>query len=86
MGGVYVGSTDRSWCVCTQINIQTQYAPNQQKSQQVLREVGPTGRVVHLAHSGGALLTYLVAKYHLKCVGIFILVVRVMMILHPKKY
>lgn len=35
---------------------------------QVLREVGPKGRVVHLAHSGGALLTYLVAKYHLKCV------------------
>jgi len=32
----------------------------------VLREVGPKGRVVHLAHSGGALLTYLVAKYHLK--------------------
>lgn len=31
----------------------------------VLEEVGPTGRVVHLAHSGGALLTYLVAKYHL---------------------
>ncbi|GAB5031625.1 Hypothetical protein NocV09_00601780 [Nannochloropsis oceanica] len=31
----------------------------------VLREVGPKGRVVHLAHSGGALLTYLVAKYHL---------------------
>ena len=36
---------------------------------QVLREVGPTGRVVHLAHSGGALLTYLVAKYHLKYVS-----------------
>jgi hypothetical protein len=35
---------------------------------QVLQEVGPTGRVVHLAHSGGALLTYLVAKYHLKYV------------------
>lgn len=32
----------------------------------VLLEVGPKGRVIHLAHSGGALLTYLVAKYHLK--------------------
>ena len=31
----------------------------------VLREVGPTGRVLHLAHSGGAILTYLAAKYHL---------------------
>ena len=30
-----------------------------------LREVGPDGRVLHLAHSGGAILTYLAAKYHL---------------------
>jgi len=30
-----------------------------------LGEVGPTGRVLHLAHSGGAILTYLAAKYHL---------------------
>lgn len=49
----------------------SQTKPNQNtpRNKQVLREVGPTGRVVHLAHSGGALLTYLVAKYHLKCVG-----------------
>jgi hypothetical protein len=31
----------------------------------VLQEVGPSGRVLHLAHSGGAILTYLAAKYHL---------------------
>ena len=31
----------------------------------VLKEVGPSGRVLHLAHSGGAILTYLAAKYHL---------------------
>lgn len=31
----------------------------------ILEEVGPTGRVLHLAHSGGAILTYLAAKYHL---------------------
>ncbi len=30
-----------------------------------LREVAPNGRVLHLAHSGGAILTYLAAKYHL---------------------
>lgn len=30
-----------------------------------LKEVGPNGRVLHLAHSGGAILTYLAAKYHL---------------------
>ncbi|KAG5189534.1 hypothetical protein JKP88DRAFT_301534 [Tribonema minus] len=27
---------------------------------------GPRGRVLHLAHSGGALMTYLAAKYHLR--------------------
>ncbi|CAM9283951.1 unnamed protein product, partial [Phaeothamnion confervicola] len=33
--------------------------------QQALADVGPRGRVLHLAHSGGALLTYLAAKHHL---------------------
>ena len=32
---------------------------------EALKEVGPDGRVLHLAHSGGAILTYLAAKYHL---------------------
>lgn len=31
----------------------------------LLHAVGPNGRVLHLAHSGGAILTYLAAKYHL---------------------
>lgn len=32
-----------------------------------LREVHPQkGRILHIAHSGGAILTYLAAKYHLK--------------------
>lgn len=31
----------------------------------VLRDLGPRGRVLHLAHSGGAILTYLAAKHHL---------------------
>ncbi len=30
-----------------------------------LRDAGETGRVLHLAHSGGALITYLAAKHHL---------------------
>jgi hypothetical protein len=31
-----------------------------------LQDAGPMGRVLHLAHSGGALLTYLAAKHHLE--------------------
>ncbi|KAJ1385443.1 hypothetical protein B484DRAFT_14243 [Ochromonadaceae sp. CCMP2298] len=31
----------------------------------VLSELHPKGRVLHIAHSGGAILTYLAAKYHL---------------------
>jgi hypothetical protein len=31
----------------------------------LLDEVGEHGRVLHIAHSGGAILTYLAAKYHL---------------------
>ena len=31
----------------------------------LLRTVGPHGRVLHIAHSGGAILTYLAAKHHL---------------------
>lgn len=31
----------------------------------ILAEVAPNGRVLHIAHSGGAILTYLAAKYHL---------------------
>lgn len=30
-----------------------------------LQDVGPHGRVLHIAHSGGAILTYLAAKHHL---------------------
>ncbi len=30
-----------------------------------LKDAGETGRVLHLAHSGGALITYLAAKHHL---------------------
>lgn len=30
-----------------------------------LMTLGPNGRILHLAHSGGAILTYLAAKYHL---------------------
>ena len=32
---------------------------------QALKDVGKDGRVLHLAHSGGAILTYLAAKHHL---------------------
>ncbi|CAM9436741.1 unnamed protein product, partial [Heterosigma akashiwo] len=32
---------------------------------QALKVVGPSGRVLHLAHSGGAILTYLAAKNYL---------------------
>ncbi|CAM9292842.1 unnamed protein product [Chrysoparadoxa australica] len=32
---------------------------------EAIRDAGPRGRVLHLAHSGGALLTYLAAKHHL---------------------
>ena len=31
-----------------------------------LRDVGARGRVLHLAHSGGAIMTYLAAKHHLR--------------------
>jgi hypothetical protein len=31
----------------------------------ILNELVPTGRILHLAHSGGAILTYLAAKHHL---------------------
>jgi hypothetical protein len=31
----------------------------------LIREVGPNGRVLHIAHSGGAIMTYLAAKHHL---------------------
>lgn len=31
----------------------------------ILSEINPHGRVLHIAHSGGAILTYLAAKYHL---------------------
>jgi len=31
----------------------------------VLSELVPNGRILHIAHSGGAILTYLAAKYHL---------------------
>ncbi len=33
--------------------------------QNALKDAGETGRVLHLAHSGGALITYLAAKHHL---------------------
>ncbi len=31
----------------------------------ILSEITPHGRVLHIAHSGGAILTYLAAKHHL---------------------
>ena len=31
----------------------------------IFQELGPNGRILHLAHSGGAILTYIAAKYHL---------------------
>lgn len=31
----------------------------------LLSEVGPQGRVLYIAHSAGAIMTYLAAKYHL---------------------
>jgi hypothetical protein len=31
----------------------------------LLNDVGPNGRVLHIAHSAGAIITYLAAKYHL---------------------
>ena len=31
----------------------------------ILQDLRPKGRVLHIAHSGGAILTYLAAKYHL---------------------
>ena len=32
---------------------------------EALLTVGPRGRVLHIAHSGGAIITYIAAKYHL---------------------
>lgn len=32
----------------------------------MLNEISPYGRILHLAHSGGAILTYLAAKHHLR--------------------
>lgn len=34
----------------------------------ILASLAPQGRILHLAHSGGAILTYLAAKYHLSSV------------------
>jgi hypothetical protein len=31
----------------------------------IFKELHPNGRIIHFAHSGGAILTYLAAKYHL---------------------